>query len=263
VSIDTLGSILLGCAMLTLLFGLIEGSSNDWSLLPITALAIGVLFFVAFCRRQLTSDNPLIQPSLLANRGFTSGLILGIAFFAAVSGLLYVISLFLQDSLHYTPVRTALVGIAPIAAGIVIASIAISRLVTRLGRNLVFIGLLVTLAGSLGLMAAVVITGASLGTLAIVVSAVVIGLGMGTCFGTVYDVTLGDVNPAETGSGSGSLSAVQQLANALGAAAVTTVYFHSDGSVHAMIISLVVVVAVFLASCGLVWLIPRRARPRH
>ncbi|GAA0959486.1 hypothetical protein [Virgisporangium aurantiacum] len=91
-----------------------------------------------------------------------------------------------------------------------------------------------------------------------------IGLGMGTCFGTVYDITLGDVTPAEAGAGSGSLTAVQQLANALGAAAVTTVYLHTAaGPAPAMTRSLLTVAAITLACCCLVGLLPRHARAGH
>jgi MFS family permease len=91
----------------------------------------------------------------------------------------------------------------------------------------------------------------------------VMGFGMGTCFGTLFDVTLGDVRPDEAGSASGSLSAVQQLAGAIGAAAMTTVYFQTlagSGEAHAMVVSLIVVGAVAAFCCGLVWLLPKAAR---
>ncbi|MFD8010754.1 MFS transporter [Streptomyces sp. NPDC058955] len=201
---------------------------------------------------------------MFTNRGFVSGLVLGIAFFAAVSGLLYVISLFLQDGLGYSPLRTALTGSAPMAAGIVIASIACYRLIARLGRTLILIGLGTTLAGTLALAAAVHTWGTGTGPAAIVLAAVVTGLGMGTCFGTVYDITLGDVTPDEAGSGSGSLTAVQQLANALGAAAVTTVYLHTPTrAAHGMLLSLLIVAGITLACCGLVRLLPKNAQPQH
>jgi hypothetical protein len=90
-----------------------------------------------------------------------------------------------------------------------------------------------------------------------------VGFGVGTCFGTLFDVTLGDVRADEAGSASGSLSAVQQLAGAIGAAAVTTVYFRTlaaSGQAHAMTVSLIVVGAVEVLCCGLVWLLPRAAR---
>jgi hypothetical protein len=67
---------LLGASMLALIYGLIEGSTAGWTAVPVLCLAA----------------EPLILPALLAKRGFTSGLLLGLAFFAAVSGLAYVIA---------------------------------------------------------------------------------------------------------------------------------------------------------------------------
>ena len=87
---------------------------------------------------------------------------------------------------------------------------------------------------------------------------------MGACFGSIYDVAIGDIQPAEAGSASGSLSAVQQLANAIGAAAITTVYFKvvaTSGAPSAVLVSLLIVGAVVLVSCGLVWLLPRKPQP--
>jgi hypothetical protein len=55
-----------------------------------------VALLAAFGIRQRLAADPLILPSLLANRRFTVGLLLGLAFFAAVNGLAYVISLFFQ-----------------------------------------------------------------------------------------------------------------------------------------------------------------------
>ena len=96
----------------------------------------------------------------------------------------------------------------------------------------------------------------------------VLGVGMGACFSSIYDVALGDVAPEEAGSASGSLSAVQQLPAALGSAIVTTVYFNElarRGARHAMTISVAVVaaVAVIATAClALVWLMPKSAPPQ-
>ena len=88
---------------------------------------------------------------------------------------------------------------------------------------------------------------------------------MGTCFGTIYLSPLGESDPREAGSASGSLSAVQRLApaNAIGAAAVTTVYFRTGNQAEAATGSLLVVVAAVITCCGLVWLLPRKAQPRR
>lgn len=264
--VDGVGSGLLAATMLGLLGGLIRGSENGWSPLPALLLTGGLVCGLLFWRRQRTAESPLIEPSLLRNRGFTAGLLLGVVFFAAVAGLLYVLSLYLQQGLGRTPMGAAL-GLAPLAAGIVIASIACYRLIGTFGRRLVLAGLLITLLGTGWLLALVHHSGTSVGSWALAAPVLVVGLGMGTCFGTVYDVTIGDIDPVEAGSASGSLSAVQQLANAAGAAAVTTVYFHrldTSDVASATVLSLVVVAAVTLVSCALVGLLPRSApEARH
>jgi hypothetical protein len=50
------------------------------------------------------------------------------------------------------------------------------------------------------------------------------GLGMGGCFGSVFAVALGDVQPDQAGSASGTLNAVQQIATAAGAALISAAY---------------------------------------
>jgi predicted MFS family arabinose efflux permease len=66
---------------------------------------------------------------------------------------------------------------------------------------------------------------------------VILGIGTGTCFGTIYDLTIGGIAPSEAGSASGSLNAVQQLANATGAATVTTVHFHTNGTMSLLVVA--------------------------
>ncbi|MFX0573618.1 MFS transporter [Nocardia nepalensis] len=261
VTIDALGAVLLAAAMLGTLFGLIDGSANGWTVAPFAALAAGALSFALFARRQITAAKPLLEPTLFQNRGFTSGLILGLVFFAAVSGLLYVLSLFMQSGLGYTPTDAAL-GLAPLAVGIIVASIAAHQLLAKLGRNLILVGLLITLAGAGLLLILALTVGIGVAPWALAAAILVLGIGMGTCFGSIFVVTIGDIDPSETGSGSGSLSAVQQLANAIGAAAITTVYFHTvdSGEAHALTVSLVFVAAATLLSLGLVRLLPRHAQ---
>jgi hypothetical protein len=65
---------------------------------------------------------------------------------------------------------------------------------------------------------------------------------------------------AEAGSASGSLSSVQQLANAIGPAVITTAYFGAltGGQAHAMAISLIAVLAIGVLSGLVVPLLPRK-----
>ena len=261
--IDAVGAGLLGATMLTLVFGLIEGSTDGWTALPVACLVLGGLCFGGFALRQRRAVNPLITPSLLRNRGFTSGLVLGLGFFAAVSGLAYVISLFFQLVLHLSPSHAAL-GLAPVMVGIIAASIVCRPLLTSLGRRLVLIGLATTLLGTVGLWLTIRTTGTSVTPWLSAPSLFFLGLGMGACFSTIYEVALGDVTEEEAGSASGSLSAVQQLAAAIGAAIVTTVFFgvlRHDGGARAMTVSVLGVAGVVVACLGLVWLMPKTAPP--
>jgi EmrB/QacA subfamily drug resistance transporter len=261
VPIDGPGSGLLAASMFGLMFGLIEGSTDGWTAVPVISLAAGAVAFVAFGLRQRLAASPLILPSLLRNKGFTSGLLLGLAFFAAVNGLAYVVSLFFQTALGLSPSRAA-IGLAPLALGIIAAALVARPLIEKLGRLLVVHGLLITLAGAAGLWATVLARGTAVSPWALAPSILVLGAGMGACFSSIYDVAIGDIAPAEAGSASGALSAVQQLAAAIGSAVVTTVYFsqragHGAGS--AMTVSVAVVGAITLLCLALVWLLPKAA----
>ena len=146
--------------------------------------------------------------------------------------------------------------------GIIIASFICRPLVGRLGRLLVIIGLATTVAGAAALWATVLAEGTAVSVWAVAPSILVLGTGMGACISSIYDVAIGDVAPGEAGSASGSLSAVQQLAAAIGSAVVTTVYFSQrahHGAGHAMTVSVAVVGAIALLDLALVWLLPKRA----
>jgi EmrB/QacA subfamily drug resistance transporter len=261
IHVDGPGSTLLGAAMFGLLFGLIEGSTNGWTVAPLASIAGGLVAFALFAWRQATAADPLLKATLLKNRGFTSGLIMGLAFFAAISGTAYVLSLFLQQGLGYNPGRTS-VALLPLTIGLIAAAGACMALITKLGRTLLLIGLLITLTGVGWMLAVVTATGTATSQWAIVGPVFVIGMGMGTCFGILFDIALGDVDPDEAGSASGALSAVQQLAAGIGSAAITSVYLAglaSGGAQHAMILSLWVVIGIVVLCTTIVPLLPKKA----
>jgi len=261
VVIDGLGAGLLGASMLGLIYGLIEGSTDGWTALPVGFLAAGVLLLGAFWVRQRKAADPLILPSLLSNRGFTAGMLLGLAFFAAVNGLAYVLSLFFQTGLGMTA-RAASIALSPFMIGIIIASFVCRPLLGKLGRMMVLIGLVLTLAGAAGVWATVLNEGTHVSLWTLAPSILVLGIGAGACFTSLFDVAIGDVAPAEAGSASGSLSAVQQLAAAIGSAVVTTIYFNQrieHGAGHAMTVTVAVVAAIAALGLGLVWLMPKSA----
>lgn len=260
VRFDLLSSILLPLAMFALLFGLIEGSSDGWSLTAYGSITIAAILFAAFIRRQMTSDRPLLPRALFAGRGFVSGLVAGLLVFAAFNGLMYVVSLYFQLGMGYTPTQTSL-GLLPFTLGIIAGSAASMGLIARLGRRLVLVGLLITMLGSATLLFVGLTTGLQAPWWQLAIATTIIGIGAGTCFGTIFDTALGGVQPELAGAASGSFSAVQQLAAGIGSATVTSVFFGAfdDGAVPALTSTLLVVLGITAVCLLAVPFLPRKA----
>jgi MFS family permease len=188
-------------------------------------------------------------------------MLVGLVIFAAGTGLIFVLSLFLQEGLH-AGARDASLGLVPLTLGTLAAGFAaMGGLVARLGRRLVVIGLAVVLAGCGWVLTLVDHSGTNVGLWTLAPALFVIGIGIGLCFATIPAVALGDAQPDEAGSASGSLSSIQQLASAIGSAVVTSIFFHAaaSGLAHAMKVSLIVVLAVTALSLPIVALMPRTA----
>ncbi len=247
VHIDLPGASLLAASMLGVLFGIIQGAEAGWPAYTLGSLAAGAMLFAAFAWQQRTTTTPLLEMSLFRNRGFVAGLVVGLIFFGALMGLMLVVGLFVQTGLGYSPFEASL-ATAPIALGIVVSSIFARNAVAKLGRRLVFAGIGGVLAGVAILIAILVALPdtSQISALHLTLPLFIIGAGAGPAFAAVFDVALGDIAPDEAGSASGSVTAVQQLASAAGAAGISTIYLHavaSSGQHQAALVSLLVVAA--------------------
>lgn len=258
--IDLLGSALLVVALFGTLYGLIEGSSAGWSGVPVGAIGIGLVVFAGFVRRQARTPDPLLPRSLLANRGFTAGLVVGLLVFAGFSGLMYVISLFFQLGLGYTPTQTS-INLIPLTLGIMGGSGIAAALIARLARRLVVLGLAAVLAGTATMLAVVRVAGLDPQWWQLALATLLIGVGAGICFSSIFNTALGDVDADEAGSASGSLSAVQQVANGVGSALVTSIFLAMlpRGDVSAVTTTLAALIALVGLCLLAVPLLPRTA----
>lgn len=95
----------------------------------------------------------------------------------------------------------------------------------------------------------------------ILIATTIIGIAAGICFNSVFNTALGNLRPEEAGTASGSLSAIQQVANGIGSALVTTVFigFIGDGVATAMTTTLVVILAIAAICLLAVPFLPRTA----
>lgn len=260
--IDVLSSALPVVALFGVLFGLIDGSSTGWSATSIAVLILGAAVFAGFVWRQARTADPLLPRTLLANRGFTAGLAVGLLVFAGFSGLMYVLSLFFQLTLGYTPTQTSL-NLIPLTVGIMAGSGIATALIVRLARRLVAAGLLTIIAGIAAMLLFLHTTGLGLPWWQLAVPTLLMGTGAGICFSSIFNTALGDVSPEEAGSASGSLSAVQQVANGIGSALVTSIFLTllPDGDLTAVTATLLGLLAIVGLCLLAVPLLPTTAVP--
>jgi hypothetical protein len=101
--------------------------------------------------------DPLIEPGLLANRTYTSGILVALAFFGAFGGLLLCVSLFAQLGEGFSPIHAGLTLMAMVV-GMIAGMGAGFALVGRLGRHLLHLGVAIVAAGTVVL--ALTVTGA-------------------------------------------------------------------------------------------------------
>jgi EmrB/QacA subfamily drug resistance transporter len=264
VKLDPVGVVLVSAASLCLIYPLVQGRELGWPAWTFALMGAGLALLVAFAGVERRSgDAALIAPSLLRNRAFTSGLIVGIAFFAAFAGLLLVVSLFLQLGLRFSPEHAGL-SLAPMSIGVAITAGASYALMPRFGRGVLQAGLLIVVAALGGLAATVAHEGLALSTWELVPSLFVLGLGMGFVFGPLFNVILAGVADHEVGSASGTLNAIQQLGNSVGVAVLATIFFslidHGHASTTAMTRTVLISAGLFVVAFALSFLLPKEAR---
>ena len=97
IRLDTGGMILVGLALTAIIYPLIQGRAAGWPAWTFVMLGAGALLLGAFVMwERRHHGDPLIEPALLANRTYTSGILVALAFFGAFSGALLCVSLFVQ-----------------------------------------------------------------------------------------------------------------------------------------------------------------------
>jgi MFS family permease len=224
VRLDLGGVGLVGLALVAIIYPLIQGRADGWPAWCFAVLAAGVILLVVFLRyERRRRDSPLIEPTLLTNRTYLSGVAVALALFGAFGGLLLCISLYGQLGEGWSPIRAGL-SLTPMVVGMILGMTGSLALVSRLGRHLLHIGILLIAVGAAGL--ALILTGARAASAwDLVPGLFFIGAGVGASIGQLFRFILTSVTMDEVGSAAGVLEAVQQLSTSLGVAVLGTIFF--------------------------------------
>ncbi len=262
--VDVRGTLLLGATLLTLLVPLMEGHAVGWPLWTWLMLAASPVLAAGFWLVERAGErrggDPLLPPSLLGNHAMRSGLRVALPFFAGFGGFMFVMAVALQQGLGLGPVRAG-TALAPMAIAFFAASLVAPRLVTRYGRLVVTVGLVVQGAGVLAVVGTVLAGWPHLGPLGLAPSMALLGFGQGMALSTLFRIVLSEVPAERAGVGGGVLVTTQQSSLALGVATLGTLFLSlADGSGFrdALLVTLLVQVAAIAASVVLSTRLPRR-----
>ena len=219
-----------GFAMLSLAIGacqlvLDRGEHKDWfaSNEIILATALSVLGVYVFIVHSATSKHPFIDPRLLRDRNFVSGIlciaVIGVVLFANLA----LLPPLMQDLLNYPVVTTGLI-LAPRGIGTMVSMIVVGRLLTKMDPRLpVLAGLLLT-ALSLYQM-----TGFSLGMdeWMVIRTGIVQGLGIGFVFPPLSTLTFATLPPQLRTEAAGLFSLMRNIGASVGISVVETLLARS------------------------------------
>lgn len=223
--VDGVGALLLGAAVLAVLFPVVRAMSDPTSSLWVLVVGAPVAgwLFVRWERYVARRGRaPLLDVRLLHQApGFTTGIALQTIYFAGFSGLWLVLALFFQDGLGYTALESGL-AVLPFALGSAVSAVLAGRLVGRWGRRVTVTGLLLVTAGFLGLMVAVGTGSAT--ALATALPLLVAGIGSGAVISPNVTMTLSHVPPRMGGAAGGAIQTGARVGSALGTALLAAAF---------------------------------------
>ncbi|HEY0806064.1 MAG TPA: MFS transporter [Pseudonocardiaceae bacterium] len=189
---------------------------------PVVLVAgvIGVVGLAVFVLRQRRSADPLVPPALFADRTFTLANVLTFVVYAALSGVLLLMVVQLQVSLHYPPTLAGLASL-PITVLMLLLSARSGKLAQRIGpRTQLVVGPLLVAGGMLLLRmvrpGAAYLTGVLPGVL-------VFGLGLASMVAPVPATVLAAAPDRFAGVASGVNNAVARTGGLLAVAVLPAV----------------------------------------
>ncbi|TVL92635.1 MFS transporter [Streptomyces sp. SAJ15] len=219
---DLSGALTSTLGMASLVYGFIRAAQDGWrDPLTLTAFGTAVVLLTAFVVVERRSPQPITPLWMFGdrNRAATYGIALNLA--AAIFGVFFFLTLFVQDVLDYSPLRAG-VAFLPVSALIVVGAGLASQLLPRFGpKPHLVAGALLTTAGLVWLTQVEPdsgYAGSILGPM------LVFALGMGLQFICLTLMAVSRVAPREAGAASGLLNATQQVGGSLGLSILVTVF---------------------------------------
>lgn len=215
--VDIRGATLSFLGLMALFYGLIQGPAKGWlSPAVLVAFCLSAVLLGVFIYLESRMEEPLLNVRFFKIPEFTSGVIsIAIGFFA-LYGLLYVLTIYIQSVLAYSPLQAG-VALLPFAIVLLVGSPLVPDIVNRLGRRTVVAGgLVVTGAGMLVFTMVRTTTSYSL----ILAGMFLVSAGMTLAQVPSSDAIMGSIPREKAGEGSATNAAIRQIGSSLGIALI-------------------------------------------
>ncbi|WP_144008792.1 MFS transporter [Enemella evansiae] len=270
-SLDGLGALIAASAAVLLVYPLVEGRESGWPLWTWLSIGCALALFVVFARvqqrRDLRGHATLVAASLFRSRVFTGGLVLAAAVFSSMIGTGLVTAVFLQRSLGLSAISAALIVLPQAVGNLSGFFVANSKMLDRMGRGTLRLGIAIMILGILCLFATLHLTTITPENVWLLSPCLAVyGAGMGIFLSRFFTTVLTNVKPHEYGSASGTLNSVQQFSGSLGVAVLGTIYFATLGHsapVAALTVTLLATLAFLTAAACAVSLLPKSRAAEH
>jgi predicted MFS family arabinose efflux permease len=216
-------SVTAGASLLA--YAVAQTSSHAWGSgrtvgLLCAAAALAGYFVVHEAREERAGRAPLMPLSLWRNRSVAGANVVSALMSSAMFAVFYSTTLYMQQVLHYSALRTGLAYV-PFGLSILVAAAAAPALVSLAGiRATSILGSAVSLAG-LVLLARVPVSGHLVTD--IILPTIIVGLGAGAVIVPTSVAAMSGVAADRHGVASALLNVSRQLGGALGLAAIATV----------------------------------------
>ena len=213
---DIPGAVLATGGMLLLVYALVRAPDQGWgSARTIGELATAAVVLAAFAATELRRRGPLFPFSIFRVKGLAAADATQMIAFAAFVSVFYFLTLYMQNVLGFSPIRSGSAYL-PVTAGIVVAAGISSRLFARIGtRPVIVAGALIAAAG-VWYLSRIPVRGTYPADL--LPGLVIMAIGIGAVLVSVTTAANAGVAADKAGLAAGLLNASQQLGTALGLA---------------------------------------------
>src|SRR3984893_10265877 len=229
-SADVLGAVTVTTGMLGIVYAINKSAGNGWpSPVALGVLAGGVAMLGLFVILEQRATAPLIPLSMFRLKTLTTAIVAAVLVMGSFFGLAYLSTLFLQQVLGYSPLRTGAAGVITAASSIIVSSAIAARVFGRIGaaRTLV-IGQGIAVVGLLYLSRASVHAGYWRDLFPAFLAS---GIGIGLSGVAVQVAAFIGVKDKVSGLAGGMVSTAQEVGAALGLAIIATAALARSGEV--------------------------------